>query len=45
MENDHDVMDVFDRYIEGSIKTHEHNRTAGVYITCPNYGHMSTKCQ
>ncbi len=29
VENDHDVICVFDIYIEGSIKTHEHNRTAG----------------
>ncbi len=34
VEKDHDVIGVFDRYIEGSIKTHEHNRRAGgvVYI-------------
>ncbi len=29
MEKDHDVIVVFDRYIEGSIKTHVCNRRAG----------------
>ncbi len=29
VETDHDVIGVFDRYVEGSIKIHKHNRTAG----------------
>ncbi len=29
VEKDHDVIGVFDTYIEGSIKTNKHNRRAG----------------